>query len=68
MPRMWGLSKAAAKYRPAPRLEVRCGACKYMFPKFAIGGCRYVRGVISAPYTCDQFAPARLAPGGVGPT
>src|SRR6266508_2519320 len=44
--RIWGLSKRAANYRPAPKPEVRCDACKYMFPALALGGCRLVRGVI----------------------
>jgi len=63
MPRIWGLSKTAAKYRQAPRPEVRCDACKFMFPKLAVGGCRLVRGVIGASSTCDHFAPARPARG-----
>ncbi len=67
MSRIWGLSKMAANYRQAPRPEVRCDACRYMFPKLAMGGCRYVRGVISASYTCDQFAPARPGRGSAGP-
>ena len=66
MPGIWGLSKTTANYRQAPRPEVRCDACKFMFPKLALGGCRYVRGVISASYTCDQFAPARPAGGSAG--
>ena len=67
MPRIWGLSKTAANYRQAPREEVRCDACKFMFPKLGVGGCRYVRGVIRASYTCDEFAPARPAGGSDGP-
>jgi len=66
MARIWGLSKTAANYRQAPRPEVRCDACRFMFPKLAVGGCRYVRGVISGAYTCDQFAPARPARGSAG--
>jgi hypothetical protein len=66
MPRIWNLSKTAANYRQAPREEVRCDACSFMFPRFAVGGCRYVRGAISAHYTCDQFAPARPARGSAG--
>ena len=67
MPRIWGLSKTAANYRQAPREEVRCDACKFMFPKLGVGGCRYVRGAIGARYTCDQFAPARSARGSAEP-
>ncbi|MDP9327130.1 MAG: hypothetical protein M3P10_02865 [Actinomycetota bacterium] len=67
MPRIWGLSKTAANYRQAPRPELRCDACRFMFPKLAVGSCRYVRGVISASYTCDQFAPLRPTRGSSGP-
>ncbi|HXF73410.1 MAG TPA: hypothetical protein VNO79_12475 [Actinomycetota bacterium] len=35
---VWGLSKRAANYRPAPRAEVRCDRCRYMFPALALGG------------------------------
>jgi len=66
MPKVWGLSKARANYRPAPKSQVRCRGCKYMFPPLAIGGCRYVRGVISGSHTCDEFAP-RKAGGGDSP-
>ena len=58
MPKVWGLSKEQAHYRPAPKSEVRCQACKFMFPRLAIGGCRLVRGVINATGTCDEFTPA----------
>jgi len=44
--RIWGLSKTRAHYRPAPRPEVRCDRCKYMFPPLALGGCRLVRGPV----------------------
>ncbi len=37
MPRIWGLSKTAANYRQAPNEEVRCDACRFMFPKLAVG-------------------------------
>jgi hypothetical protein len=67
MPRIWSLSKTAANYRQAPREEVPCDPCRFMFPKLALGGCRYVRAAISASCTCDQFAPARPAHGSVGP-
>jgi hypothetical protein len=53
--RIWGLSKRAANYRPAPNPEVRCDTCKYMFPRLALGGCRLVRGIIQASATCDEF-------------
>jgi hypothetical protein len=59
MPKVWGLSKAQANYREAPRPGVRCVDCKFMFPPLAIGGCRYVRGVIHASDTCDEFSPRR---------
>src|SRR4029077_20009624 len=50
MPSTWGLTKEAAHYRPAPKLEVRCDACAFMFPRAAFGSCKYVRGVIRAEY------------------
>jgi hypothetical protein len=56
---IWNLSKKAASYRPAPRPEVRCQVCKYMFPPLAVGGCRLVRGLIHAGDTCDRFTPRR---------
>jgi hypothetical protein len=61
MPRIWGLSKGAARYRPAPTPDVQCDRCKYMFPPLAVGGCRFVRGVIRGSATCDEFAPRRAA-------
>ncbi len=66
MPVIQGLSKAAANYRRADNPESSCGECKFMFPRLAInpfatgaifGGCRYVRGVIHADDTCDEFKP-----------
>jgi hypothetical protein len=57
MPKVWGLSKRQANYHPAPRPAARCKACRFMFPRLAVGGCRYVRGVISASATCDEFSP-----------
>ncbi len=60
---VWGLAKRQANYRPAPRPEVRCDRCRYMFPTLPIGGCRWVRGVIRAGYTCDEFAARRAGDG-----
>jgi hypothetical protein len=57
----WGLSKQAANYRPAPKPEVSCGECKFMFPRLPLGSCKYVRGVISAKATCNEFAPRHRA-------
>jgi hypothetical protein len=57
--RVWGLSKKSANYRTAPRAEVRCENCKYMFPPLALGGCRLVRGLIRGSATCDKFMPRR---------
>ena len=57
MTKIWGLSKRDASYGPAPTPEVRCDACKYMFPKLPLGGCRLVRGVISGSSSCKEFAP-----------
>ena len=67
MPKVWELSKNKANYRPAPKLEVRCDACRFMFPRLAFGGCRYVRGVIQGSHTCDEFMP-RHAASGASPT
>jgi len=54
---IWGLSKQAANYGPAPTPEARCDHCKYMFPRLAVGGCRLVRGVIHASDSCKEFTP-----------
>ena len=59
MPKVWGLSKSAANYRTATKPELRCAECKFMFPRLAIGGCRYVRGVIHAGDFCSEFAARR---------
>ncbi len=59
MPSVQSLSKSAANYRRADKPEFSCGMCKYMFPRLAIGGCRYVRGVIHREDTCDEFRPRR---------
>jgi len=56
---IWGLSKRKANYQAAPRPDVRCDRCKYMFPPLALGGCRLVRGVIRGSATCDEFTPRR---------
>jgi hypothetical protein len=32
-----------------------------VFPRLAIGGCRYVRSVIHAEDTCDEFEPRGTA-------
>ena len=57
MPTVQGLSKKQANYRQATSPRARCGECKFMFPRLAIGGCRYVRGVIHPGDTCDEFMP-----------
>ena len=71
MPVIQGLSKAAANYRRADNPKFSCGECKFMFPRLAInpfatgsifGGCRYVRGVIHADDTCDEFKRRRPPP------
>lgn len=66
MPTVQGLTKSAAHYRGAPRPEVSCAECKFMFPRLAIGGCRYVRGVIHAGDTCDEFTSRQPRAGGAG--
>jgi hypothetical protein len=59
MPMVQGLSKAAANYRPATNERARCDTCKFMFPRLAIGGCRYVRGIVHAADVCDEFKPRK---------
>ena len=44
-------------YRKAENPKFSCPECAFMFPRLAIGGCRYVRGVIHAEDTCDEFKP-----------
>ncbi len=61
MTKIWGLSKKEANYRPAPTPEVRCDRCKYMFPPLALGGCRFVRGVIHGSHSCREFEPRHPA-------
>jgi hypothetical protein len=57
MPTVQGLSKASANYRKAENPKFSCRECAFMFPRLAIGGCRYVRGVIHPDDTCDEFKP-----------
>ena len=57
MPKTWGLTKEQAGYRPAPKPEVRCDHCEFMFPRTSRGTCKYVRGLIKASYTCNEFSP-----------
>jgi hypothetical protein len=57
MPKVQGLSKAEANYRKAENPGSSCHGCAFMFPRLAIGGCRYVRGVIHAEDTCNEFMP-----------
>jgi hypothetical protein len=52
-----GLSKATANYRRADNPEFSCHECKFRFPRHSVGGCRYVRGLIYAEDTCDEFKP-----------
>jgi hypothetical protein len=65
-PTTWGSSKEAARYRPAPKPEVSCVACKFMFPRLALGSCKYVRGIIKGSATCDEFEARRQTSGGNG--
>jgi hypothetical protein len=32
-----------------------------MFPPFAVGGCRLVRGAIRSSATCDEFKPRKTS-------
>ena len=57
MPTVQGLSKAEANYRKAENPRFSCGECAFMLPRLSIGGCRWVRGVIHAQDTCDEFEP-----------
>lgn len=66
MPSVQGLSKQQANYRPG-RDGYQCRDCKFMFPRLAKGGCRYVRGVIDGSYTCDEFSPRAKAGAGGAP-
>ena len=59
MPKTWGLTKEQAGYRLAPKPEVRCDACAFMFPRISMGTCKFVRGIVDASYTCNEFAPRR---------
>ena len=54
-PKTWSLTKEAANYHPAPKPEVSCKECKWMFPRLAYGSCKYVKGVIEGSATCDEF-------------
>jgi hypothetical protein len=56
---VWGRSKTKAGYRPAAAGDTRCDRCRYMFPPFALGGCRLVRGVIRGSATCNEFLPRK---------
>jgi hypothetical protein len=60
-PKTWSLSKPDANYRPATKPESSCRACKWMFPRLAVGSCKYVRGTIQASATCDEFEARRHA-------
>jgi hypothetical protein len=57
MPKVQGLSKAEANYRKAENPKFSCHECAFMLPRLSIGGCRFVRGVIHAEDTCDEFKP-----------
>jgi hypothetical protein len=59
MPKTWGLTKEQAGYEPAPKSEVRCDHCEFMWPRTSTGSCKYVRGLIKASYTCNEFSPRK---------
>ena len=63
MPKIQGLSKSAAIYRQASKPQFSCAQCKFMGPRLAFGGCRFVRGVIRASGTCDEFTPRQQGNG-----
>jgi hypothetical protein len=56
-PKTWSLSKEEAHYKPAPQPAVSCGQCMWMFPRLSMGSCKYVRGIVRAIDTCDEFEP-----------
>jgi hypothetical protein len=64
MPKVQGLSKAEANYHKAEDPKLSCHECAFMFPRLSVGGCRYVRGVIHAEDTCDEFKPRGAAGSG----
>jgi hypothetical protein len=49
------MTKEQAHYREAKKREFSCVECKWMFPRLQVGSCKYVRGVISATATCDEW-------------
>jgi hypothetical protein len=57
--KVWEFSKEQVHYKPAATARVRCDACRFMFPRTAIGSCKIVRGTIRGSYTCDEFAPRK---------
>ena len=59
MPKTWGLTKEQAGYKPAPQPAVRCDHCEFMWPRTSTGSCKYVRGLIKASYTCNEFSPRK---------
>jgi hypothetical protein len=63
MPKTWGLSREQAGYKLAHKAEVRCDRCEFMFPRTSIGTCKYVRGLIDASYTCNEFSPRKGSAG-----
>ncbi len=44
-------------YKLAPKPEVRCDRCGFMFPRTSTGTCKYMRGLITASCTCSEFSP-----------
>lgn len=61
-PKTWGLSKEEAGYRPAPKPEVSCKVCQWMFPRSALGSCKYVRGIVEGSATCNEFEKRHVRP------
>jgi len=61
MPSVQGLSKEDANYRPG-KPGYQCRDCRFMWPRLAVGGCRYVRGVIHPDDTCNEFTPRAERP------
>jgi len=54
-PKTWSLTKEQANYHKAPKPEVSCVNCKWMFPRLPLGSCKYVKGIIEGSATCNEF-------------
>jgi len=62
-PTTWGHTKDQVNYRPAKKPRFSCKECMWMFPRLALGSCKYVRGAVEATATCDLFEPRHRSTG-----